>query len=159
MPLNLWIQCNMSRKGMTLGAERQGSEVLYGLIYAMLCRAIERQRRWRVWDETARWGGGCGFALGSEGRWDESHAFLTLGAVHHAIRITNMQQKEWEESFRHTGENRMYFWDNNVEPIGSMWTFIPVLPHLWWRVIPSRDNHWDSSGSDSLFHLIPIQAS
>lgn len=35
---------------------------------------------------------GCGFALGSEGRQDESHAFLIPGAVHHAIRITNMQQ-------------------------------------------------------------------
>lgn len=36
---------------------------------------------------------GCGFALGSEGRKDESHAFLMLGAVHHAIRITNKGQK------------------------------------------------------------------
>lgn len=35
---------------------------------------------------------GCGFALGSEGRYDESHAFVILRAVHHAIRITNTQQ-------------------------------------------------------------------
>ncbi len=159
MPLNLWIQRNVGRRGTTLGAERERERVLHGLIYAMLCRAIERQHRWRVWDETARWGGGCGFALGSEGRLDESHAFLTLGAVHHAIRITNTQQKGWEERFRHTGENRMYFRHNNVEPIGDArwWTCIPALPHPWWRAIPSRDNHWDSSGSDSLFHLIPIQ--
>lgn len=135
----------------------RGSEVLHGLIYAMLCRAIERQHRWRVWDETAWWGGGCSFALGSEGRSDESHTFLTLGAVHHAIRITNMQQKEWTERFKHTGENRMYFHDNNAEPIrDARWrTFIPALSHLWWRVIPSRHNQSDSSGSDSLFHRIP----
>lgn len=68
MPLNLWIQCNMGRRGTTLGDERERERVLHGLIYAMLCRAIERQHRWRVWDEIARWGGGCGFALGSEGR-------------------------------------------------------------------------------------------
>lgn len=69
MPLNLWIQCNVGRRGTTMGAEREkGSKVLHGLIYSMLCRAIERQHRWKVWDETARWGRGCGFALRSKGR-------------------------------------------------------------------------------------------
>lgn len=67
MPLNLWIQCNMGRRGMTLGVEQERERVLHGLIYAMLCRAIERQHRWWVLDETVRWGGGCDFALGSEG--------------------------------------------------------------------------------------------
>ncbi len=50
-----------------MGLSKRGSEVLHGVIYAMLCRAIERQHRCRVWKETARQGGGCGFALGSKG--------------------------------------------------------------------------------------------
>lgn len=159
MPLNLWMQRNMGRRGSTPGAEWGKERGPHGLIYAILCRAIERQRRWKVRDGTSRRVGGCGFALGSEGRQDESHAFRTMCAVHRAIRITNTPQKRWGEPFRHTGENRMYFRDNSAEPIGNArwWTFIPVLPHPWWRVIPSRDNHWDGSGSDNLLHLILIQ--
>lgn len=60
-PLNLWIQCYTSTKGMTLGAGREGARSCAVLIYTMLCRAIERQHRWRVWDETAR---GLWFCIG-----------------------------------------------------------------------------------------------
>lgn len=160
MPLNLWIQCNMGRRGTTLGAEQERERALAwcDLCYAMQSNRETVQMKGLGWNSSV--GRRLWFCIGVGGREDESHAFLILGAVHHAIRITNMQQKEWGERFRHAGENRMYFRDNNVEPIwdARWWTFIPALPHLWWRVISSRDNHRDSSGSDSLFYLIPIQA-
>lgn len=60
-------------------------------------------------------------------------------AVRRAIRITNTQAEKGTEEGREGASdtagrgNRMYFSDNNTEPIeDARWrTFIPALPHLW----------------------------
>lgn len=76
---------------------------------------------------------------GSEGRQDESHAFLARASCppchknnKHASRKGMEEGREGVSDTAGRG-NRMYFSDNNREPIedARRRTFIPALPHLW----------------------------
>lgn len=93
---------------------------------------------------TAWWrGGGCGFCIregGQKGAGMNLMHFPPALAVRRAIRITNTQAekerrrgRERAPQTQRAGGNRMYFSDNNTEPIedARRRTFIPALPHLW----------------------------
>lgn len=57
MPLNLWIQCNMSRKGTTLRAERERERgpACFDLCYAMQSNRETAQIKGPGWNSSAGW--------------------------------------------------------------------------------------------------------
>lgn len=162
MPLNLRMQCYNGRKGYgRLGRaeaeSRRGPVAGFDLCYAMQSNRETARRKAARWKQP---GGGAEVVVlhrggGSEGRLDESHAFLGRAGCppcHKNNKHAGGRETGGEEGGRASDtagrRHRMYFSDNNVEPIedARRRTFIPALPHLWWRVIPSRDNQRDSSG-------------
>lgn len=143
------MQCYNGRKGYgRLGRaeaeSRRGPVAGFDLCYAMQSNRETARIKAARWKQPA---GGVEVVVlhrggGSEGRRDESHAFLARAvAVRRAIRITNTgAEKERGGGERGEGasdtpgrRNRMYFSDNNAEPIedARRRTFIPALPHLW----------------------------
>lgn len=165
MPLNLWMQCYMtSERVPSRRAEpgRKRGPAWFDLCYAMQSNRETARIKGLGWNSLAGWR--LWFCIGVRRAPGWISCISHTGSCppchknnKHAAK--KQKKKERGERFRHTAENRMYFSDNNVEPIedARWWTFIPALPHLWWRAIPSGDNQRDSSGSDSLFHLIPIR--
>lgn len=126
---------------MTLGAGGEGAGSCAVLIYAMLCRAIERLHRWRVWDETARrlW-----FCIGVRRPLGWISYISHTGSCPLCHKTNKHAATRNERSASGTkGGNRMYFGDNSVEPIAHWhwYSFIAVLPHPRWRVIPPMHKH------------------
>ena len=143
MPQNLWKQYRMGRRLRGAESERERLPHGFDLCYAMQSNretADEGSAR-----ETARRGRGCGFALGSGGREDESHASLSLSAVHHAIRITNTQHKEREEHFRHTGQKQNVL-SQQQRGANRRCTVVNIHPRAPTSVVKSNSSQAQSPG-------------
>lgn len=102
MPLNLRMQCYNGRKGYgRLGRaeaeSRRGPVAGFDLCYAMQSNRETARIKAARWEQPA---GGVEVVVlhrggGSEGRRDESHAFLARAvAVRRAIRITNTRAEK-----------------------------------------------------------------
>lgn len=94
MPLNLWIQCNVGRRGTTMGAERKREQgpAWFDLCYAMQSNRETAQMKGLGWNSLV--GRRLWFCIGVERALGWILCISHTGSCRHAIRITNMQQKE-----------------------------------------------------------------